>query len=79
MTENADLLGRLRDYMRRNATFRAKVVDGKQATGEKFSDYFDHSERWATVPGHRALAMLRGWNEEVLTLTIDVDADDPRR
>lgn len=77
MTENADLLGRLRDYMRQNATFRAKVVDGKQATGEKFSDYFDHFERWATVPGHRALAMLRGWNEEVLTLTIDVDADDP--
>ncbi|MCZ4429625.1 Tex family protein [Agrobacterium sp. SOY23] len=77
MTENADLLGRLRDYMRQNATFRAKVVDGKQATGEKFSDYFDHSERWATVPGHRALAMLRGWNEEILTLTIDVDADDP--
>ncbi|EPR07196.1 RNA-binding protein [Agrobacterium radiobacter DSM 30147] len=77
MTENADLLGRLRDYMRQNATFRAKVVDGKQASGEKFSDYFDHFERWATVPGHRALAMLRGWNEEVLTLTIDVDADDP--
>jgi uncharacterized protein len=77
MTENADLLGRLRDYMRQNATFRAKVVDGKQAAGEKFSDYFDHFERWSTVPGHRALAMLRGWNEEVLTLTIDVDADDP--
>ncbi len=77
MTENADLLGRLRDYMRQNATFRAKVVDGKQAAGEKFSDYFDHSERWAAVPGHRALAMLRGWNEEILTLTIDVDADDP--
>jgi len=60
MTENADLLGRLRDYMRQNAIFRAKVVDGKQAAGEKFSDYFDHFERWATVPGHRALAMLRG-------------------
>ncbi|WP_349042892.1 Tex family protein [Agrobacterium sp. SORGH_AS 787] len=77
MTENADLLKRLRDYMRQNATLRAKVVDGKQAAGEKFSDYFDHTEKWATVPGHRALAMLRGWNEEVLTLTIDVDADDP--
>jgi uncharacterized protein len=77
MTENAELLGRLRDYMRHNATFRAKVVEGKEAAGEKFSDYFAHSERWATVPGHRALAMLRGWNEEILTLTIDVDADDP--
>lgn len=76
MTENADLLKRLRDYMRQNAMLRAKVVDGKQAAGEKFSDYFDHTEKWATAPGHRALAMLRGWNEEVLTLTIDVDADD---
>lgn len=77
MTENADLLKGLRDYMRQNAMLRAKVVDGKQAAGEKFSDYFDHTEKWATAPGHRALAMLRGWNEEVLTLTIDVDADDP--
>ncbi len=77
MTENADLLKRLREYMRQNAMLRAKVVDGKEAAGEKFSDYFDHTEKWATAPGHRALAMLRGWNEEVLTLTIDVDADDP--
>lgn len=77
MTENAELLGKLRDYMRQNAMFRAKVVDGKQEAGEKFSDYFDHAERWSGVPSHRALAMLRGWNEEVLTLTIDVDADDP--
>ncbi|MFK0384792.1 Tex family protein [Agrobacterium sp. NPDC090273] len=77
MTENADLLKRLRDYMRQGAMLRARVVDGKQAAGEKFSDYFEHNEKWATAPGHRALAMLRGWNEEVLTLTIDVDADDP--
>ena len=26
---------------------RAKVVDGKQEAGAKFSDYFDHFERWA--------------------------------
>lgn len=76
ISENADLLGRLRQHMRDGAVLRAKVVDGKQEAGAKFADYFDHSERWATVPGHRALAMLRGWNEEMLTLTIDVDADD---
>ncbi|TRL39325.1 Tex family protein [Rhizobium straminoryzae] len=77
ITENADLLGRLRQYMRDTSTLRARVVDGKQDAGAKFADYFDHSERWATTPGHRALAMLRGWNEEVLTLTIEVDQDDP--
>lgn len=76
-SENAELLGRLRQHMRNGATLKAKVVDGKQEAGAKFSDYFDHSERWATAPGHRALAMLRGWNEEFLTLTIEVDQDDP--
>ncbi|CAD7056540.1 RNA-binding transcriptional accessory protein [Pseudorhizobium halotolerans] len=77
ISENADLLGRLRQHMRDRALLRAKVVDGKQEAGAKFADYFDHSERWATAPGHRALAMLRGWNEEVLTLAIEVDQDDP--
>lgn len=76
ISENADLLGRLRNHMRAGAQLKARVVDGKQEAGAKFSDYFDHTERWATAPGHRALAMLRGWNEEFLTLTIEVDADD---
>ena len=74
--ENADLVGRLRTYMKERAFLRAKVVDGKQEAGAKFSDYFDHTERWANVPSHRALAMLRGRNEEVLSLDIEVDADD---
>ncbi|UDL88585.1 RNA-binding transcriptional accessory protein [Mesorhizobium sp. PAMC28654] len=74
--ENADLVGKLRAYMKERAFMRARVVDGKQEAGAKFSDYFDHFERWATVPSHRALAMLRGRNEEVLSLDIDVDADD---
>ncbi|WP_085031860.1 Tex family protein [Ensifer aridi] len=76
MTENADLLGCLRNHMREAAFLRAKVVEGKQEAGAKFSDYFDHSERWATVPGHRALAMLRGWNEEVLSVEIIVDQEE---
>ena len=75
IAENADLLGKLRTYMKTNAALKAKVVDGKQEAGAKFSDYFDHQERWATAPGHRALAMLRAWNEEVLTLTIEIDVD----
>ncbi len=75
ITENADLLKRLREYMKDNAFLRSRVVEGKQEAGAKFSDYFDHTERWATVPGHRALAMLRGWNEEFLSVDIVVDQD----
>lgn len=76
MSENASLVGRLRNHMKEKSFLRARVVTGKEEAGAKFSDYFTHDERWANVPSHRALAMLRGWNEEVLTLSIDVDADD---
>ena len=73
---NADLVGRLRAYMRDKAVLRAKVEDGKQEAGAKFSDYFDHFERWANVPSHRALAMLRGRNEGFLALDLEVDAEE---
>ena len=75
LAENTDLVGRLRHYAMERATLRAKVIEGKEAAGEKFADYFDHAERWATAPSHRALAMLRGRNEEILTLDIEIDAD----
>ena len=74
---NADLLGRLRAYLREKATLRARVEDGQQDAGAKFSDYFDHVEHWAQVPSHRALAMLRGRNEGFLNLEIEADADAP--
>ena len=76
LSENAALLGRLRDHMHRQAQLVAKVADAKKDNAEKFSDYFDHRETWSKVPSHRALAMLRGWNEEVLSVTIEVDAGD---
>ncbi|WP_132307793.1 Tex family protein [Martelella mediterranea] len=75
--ENADLVGRLRQYMRDNAVVYAKVVDGKEEAGAKFSDYFDHCESWSKAPSHRILAMLRGFNEEVLTVSIEADRDHP--
>jgi protein Tex len=74
---NADLIGRLRAYMRDKAVLRAKVLDGQQEAGAKFSDYFDHREPWRDAPSHRALAMLRGRNEGALTIDLEVDADDP--
>ncbi|WP_149588830.1 Tex family protein [Tabrizicola flagellatus] len=78
LAEDATLLGRLRDHMRKVGKLSAKVVVGKEAAGAKFADYFAHSEDFSRVPSHRALAMLRGRNEEVLTLDLDVDADSPR-
>ncbi|WP_297322086.1 Tex family protein [uncultured Bartonella sp.] len=75
MAENAELVGKLRHYMLTNAFIHAKVISGKEQAGAKFADYFDHREKWANVPGHRALAMFRGRNEEFLDVDIEVDEE----
>ncbi|MFG1432149.1 Tex family protein [Xanthobacter sp. V2C-8] len=73
--ENADLVGRLRTYMKGDAVLKARVAEGKEEAGAKFRDYFDHTEKWAGAPSHRVLAMLRGRNEEMLTLDLVVDEE----
>ncbi|RJL04950.1 RNA-binding transcriptional accessory protein [Paracoccus aestuarii] len=79
LSERADLLGRLRDFMRSHAVIRARLVPGKEQEGAKFSDYFDHAEPWARIPGHRALAILRAAKEEVVTLEIAAPEDQADR
>ena len=73
LATDAALIGKLRVHMRAHAVLKARVEDGKQEAGAKFSDYFDHSERWANAPSHRALAMLRGRNEGFLSLDLELD------
>ncbi len=75
MSENADLLGRLREFMRSEAIISARVQPGKENEGVKFSDYFDHREKWATIPSHRALAILRAAKEQIVTVDIAPDPD----
>lgn len=78
--EDAELLGELRDFIWQQGQLKVTVVDGKENKGAKFRDYFDHVEPLKKVPSHRALAILRGRNEGVLTYSIVVgDAEDDRR
>ncbi|MDC0737244.1 Tex family protein [Cognatishimia sp. SS12] len=70
LTENADLLGRLRSHLQATAVLTSRVNDGMAQSGAKYSDYFEHTEKWATVPSHRALAMMRASNEKVVSLDI---------
>jgi uncharacterized protein len=73
--EDAALLGELREWLAREGLIRSKVVEGKEAAGEKFRDYFDHAESLAKIPSHRLLALLRGRREEFLQLDLDPGAD----
>ena len=74
--EDAALIGTLRDKFWREAELHAQVIDGKQEVGEKFKDYFDYRERVAQMPSHRALAVLRGRNEDILSVSLKYQPDE---
>ncbi|MER6749952.1 Tex family protein [Streptomyces fungicidicus] len=69
-SEDADLIGELRERMWVRGRLVAKVREGKEEAGAKFSDYFDFAEPFTELPSHRVLAMLRGEKEEVLDLVL---------
>ena len=73
--EDADLIGQLRERMWSRGRLQAKVREGKQDEGRKYSDYFDFAEPFGRLKAHRVLAMFRAEKEEVLDLTLD-PADD---
>ncbi|PHP29046.1 Tex family protein [Limimaricola cinnabarinus] len=75
LSETADLLGELRGFLRKEAVVTASVVPGQEEAGAKFSDYFDHSETWAAMPSHRALAILRAMKEGVIRFDIGPDKE----
>ncbi len=75
--EDADLLAKLRNFLKHNATLSARVVPGKETEGAKFSDYFEHDEVLKNTPSHRALAIFRGRNEGILSVSLKVGDETP--
>jgi len=76
VSEQADLVGKLRDLMWDKASFVATVTKGKEQQGEKFSDYFDYRELIKKIPSHRALAIFRGRTEGILRLNFFLEGQD---
>ncbi|MEV6249715.1 Tex family protein [Streptomyces sp. NPDC051742] len=74
-SEDADLIGDLRERMWDRGRLVAKVRDGQEEAGSKFADYFDFAEPFTALPSHRVLAMLRGEKEDVLSL--DLEPEEP--
>jgi uncharacterized protein len=70
-SEDADLIGALREEMWGRGRLTAKVREGKQTAGAKFSDYFEFGEPFTKLPSHRILAMFRGEKEEILDLAFE--------
>ena len=71
-TQALALLDNLRSGFAKTASIVSAVAsEEKREVGEKFKDYFEHSESLARLPNHRLLAMLRGRQENVLGLKIE--------
>ncbi|MGW8669898.1 Tex family protein [Streptomyces niveus] len=79
-SEDADLIGELRERMWTRGWLTAKVREGKgnatEGPAAKFADYFDFAEAFTALPSHRMLALFRGEKEEVLDLSLEPEAAD---
>lgn len=70
-SEDLALLDSVRESFAKVCQIKSQVAnEQKREVGEKFKDYFDHTENLAKLPAHRLLAMLRGRQENVLTLKV---------
>jgi len=76
--EAPGLVGSLREWKWTEGELTSKVKKGKAEEGAKFSDYFDFGQRIKDMPSHRALALLRGLNEGILDLDLDVAHDEKK-
>ncbi len=73
--ERPEVLTAFRAFLWDDGVIGAKLVEGKSAEAEKFRDYFDHAEPIATTPSHRALALFRGRQLGVLSLSLGLSPE----
>ena len=76
VAEQADLVGKLRDYVWSNAQLTSTMIDGQENSGSKFKDYFEYTEELKKIPSHRALALFRGRGEAALRLKLFIKGQD---
>ena len=75
ISEDASLRGWLRDTFQRHAHIHSKLVKSKEEDAQKYRDYFEFSEKLASIPSHRLLAILRGEQEGFLRIHAEPDAE----
>lgn len=76
VNENADLRAKMRKLFEDTALIQSKVLTDKETEGIKYKDYFDFSEPIHKIPSHRILAILRGFLEGILRMSIAPQEED---
>lgn len=70
INEDATVRAKMRKLFEDSATVQSKVLADKEAEGIKYKDYYDFSEPIHKIPSHRILAVMRGFMEGVLRMSI---------
>ncbi|MEQ1638275.1 MAG: Tex family protein [Methylococcales bacterium] len=76
ISEDAALLAELRERLWQKGIMQVTVVTGKEQEAAKFKDYFEYSEGIHKIPSHRALALFRGRNEDLLNISLKPALDE---
>ncbi len=70
INEDATVRAKMRKLFEDTATIQSKVLADKETEGVKYKDYYDFSEPISKIPSHRILAVMRGFMEGVLRMSI---------
>ncbi|KAF0129870.1 MAG: uncharacterized protein FD155_2114 [Bacteroidetes bacterium] len=73
VSEDIRVRDRLRRLYHKTAVITSAVAKDKEEEGKTYRLYFDWNEPLAKAPSHRILALLRGFEEEVLKVKIEVE------
>lgn len=71
VSEDADTRAAVRHLFEKEGQLISKLLPDKEAEAQKYKDYFDYTEAISKVPGHRGLAVLRGFMEGFLRISIE--------
>jgi len=71
VNENIVVREKLRKLFQNEALLKSTVIAEKETEAVKYKDYFEFAERIATIPSHRILAILRGFLEGHLRISIE--------
>jgi uncharacterized protein len=70
VNEDAEVRAKMRKFFEQSATVQSKILSSKEEEAVKYKDYFDFSEPVSKIPSHRMLAILRGFMEGFLKMSI---------
>lgn len=70
ISEDASAREKMRLLFERHSLLQSRVLPQQQDSGAKFRDYFERDEPIGSITSHRLLAMRRGENEGVLSLSM---------